>query len=153
MHSATLVRRMTERHIEITERGGNIHVETGRLVLRDGSASLELAAVCDVASLALTSPRVAVSRGKLAAVVSAGGVVLFSDERGIPLGIAVPLAAHHLTAERSLAQASLGPVARNRAWQQIVSCKIKGQASALECTGQVATACVPSYHVCGPATS
>ena len=140
MRLVTLVRRMTERHIEISERGGTVHVDTGRLFLRDGAESLELAAVCDIASLSLTSPRIAVSRGTLAAVVGAGGVVVISDERGIPVGITVPLSAHHLTAERSLAQASMGPVARNRAWQQIVTCKIKGQASALESTGGVATA-------------
>ncbi len=131
---------MPERHLEITERGGTIHVDTGRLVLREGSESELLAAVCDVASLSLTSPRVSISRGALSAIVSGGGVVVVANERGSPVGITIPLSAHHLTAERTATQARMGPAMRKRAWQQVVMCKIRGQATAIEASGQVATA-------------
>lgn len=135
-----LGRQMADRALEIVERSGTIHVETGRLILHDGDSKELLAPVCDVASLALTSPRIAVTRGTLAAIVSNGGIVVISNERGQPVGVTIPLAAHHLTAERCLAQSSMGPVQRKRAWQQVVACKIRGQASAIEASGQVATA-------------
>jgi CRISP-associated protein Cas1 len=137
---------MPDRTLEVTERAGTIHVDTGRLVLRDGDCKEILAAVCDVAALALTSPRIAVTRGTLAAIVDQGGVVVISNERGQPVGITIPLAAHHLTAERCVAQAAMGPVLRKRAWQQIVGCKIRGQATAIEASGQVATALRTASH-------
>jgi CRISP-associated protein Cas1 len=131
---------MPERTLEVAERSGTLHVDTGRLILRDGEISEILAPVCDIASLALTSPRIAITRGSLSAIVSAGGVVVISNEKGMPVGITIPLDAHHLTAERAVAQSAMGPVQRNRAWQQIITCKIRSQASAIEASGQVATA-------------
>ena len=140
MFSAPHECRVSDRYLEIADRGGTIHVDTGRLVLRDGSVSEVIAAVCDVMALSLTSPRINVSRGTLAAIAATGGIVVVSDDRGIPVGITLPLVANHLTAERAAAQASLGTVAKKRAWQQIIACKIKGQASAMEAAGLVATA-------------
>jgi CRISP-associated protein Cas1 len=131
---------MPERFVEIAERSGTVHVDTGRLQLREGPDTQVIGALTDIGALALTSPRVSVSRGALAAIASCGGVVVISDERGVPVSIAIPLAAHHTGAERARTQARMSPVSAKRAWQQIVMCKIKGQAAALESTGQIAAA-------------
>ena len=131
---------MPERAFEIADRGGTLHVDTGRLQLHDGDERILVAPVCDIGSLALTSPRVSISRGALAAIVGVGGVIVVSNEKGIPVGITIPLVAHHVTSERAAAQAAMGLVRRNRLWQQIISTKIRAQAAAMESRGQIATA-------------
>lgn len=124
---------MTEhRFVDVSESGAHLHLDQGNLVidLEDGVQSR--VPVADLAAVAISHPRVAVSRSLLAALAGEAVGFVVCDDHHMPVGMMLPLATHYVQAERFALQAAAPLPMRKRLWQQVVRAKIRAQASLLE---------------------
>lgn len=85
----------------------------------------------DLAVLILGNPRILVSQPALAAIVGAGGAVLVCDERRLPVGMLLPLAANITSRERIEAQIGASLPLCKQLWKHVVAAKIRNQAAVL----------------------
>ena len=123
---------MTDRIIDLSQtasrislRNGLLHIE--RPDLPDADIPFEEISIVVAGNRQLT-----VTVGAMAALMENGAAMVVSDNRGMPCGLMVPLAGHHLTAARHRAQAAAGEPLRKRQWQALVKAKILAQAGTLE---------------------
>ena len=107
----------------------------GQLVVGqdDGEVTLPIE---DVAWIVLDSAQATISAALLAACMEAGVAVIFSDERHMPSGMALPFHRHHRQAAVASMQAGLTQPLRKRLWQALVIAKIENQAACLEQSGR-----------------
>lgn len=99
----------------------------------DGEVRLPLE---DVAYMVLDTPQASLTTALVAACMRAGIVMVFTDERHTPGGLALPFHSHHRQAAVvSLQQKCTSPL-KKRLWQAIVIGKITNQAAALEYLGR-----------------
>ena len=85
----------------------------------------------DIAWIVLDNTRSTLSARLLAACMEAGVLVVFSDQRHHPCGLALSFHQHYAQTEVSRAQLSLTGPFMKRAWQAIVRAKIRNQAENL----------------------
>ena len=87
--------------------------------------------LADLAVILVAHPQVTYTQAVLSGLAAAGGVFVACDGRNLPVGMMLPLAAHHAQAERFAAQARAPLPVRKRLWRQIVRAKINAQAALL----------------------
>ncbi len=85
----------------------------------------------DIGVLVLEGPGVSVSSGALQALSGNGASLLVCDQRHLPSGMLLPLAANGLHAERIRHQASASKPLRKNLWSRIVAAKIRNQKTLL----------------------
>jgi CRISP-associated protein Cas1 len=68
----------------------------------------------------------------MAALNESGAIIVWVDDRHVPVALTLPLVGHSTQADRIRRQARLKTPCRKRLWQQIVRSKIHGQAHTLE---------------------
>jgi CRISPR-associated protein Cas1 len=122
---------MTERLIDLSEDPARLHVRHGLLVIeREGHAEFTIP-LEELAVLLVSHPRVSMSQAVLSGLTAAGGAFVACDEKHLPVGMLLPIAAHYVQAERFARQAAASLPTRKRLWQQIVRAKIAAQARTL----------------------
>lgn len=99
----------------------------------DGTVSLPLE---DVAWIVLDSPRASLTASLVSACMEAGVAIIFSDERHMPAGMALPFHRHHRQAAVAGLQVGLSQPLRKRLWQALIVAKIENQAACLAQAGQ-----------------
>ena len=85
----------------------------------------------DIAYVILDTRQTTITGSAFAAILNAGIVILQSDEKHIPCGIAFPFQAHWKQGETAHLQTSLTQPFKKRAWQAIVRQKIHNQSAVL----------------------
>lgn len=118
------------RIIDVSERSAHIFVRDNVLRIKSGEDEAGVP-LDEVAAVILSHPQVTITLPAIAHLAQSGAVVLFADHKRLPVSMAVPLWGSFLVAERSRQQAEAKLPVKKRAWQQIVQCKIRGQASLL----------------------
>lgn len=144
---------MTERVLDLSERPVRLNVQNSLLLIRPlGSARQEptdskrpeeegktypcerlrdparvAIPLADIAVLIASHPQISFTHAVLSGLASAGGAFVACDEKHMPIGMLLPLAAHSLQAERFAAQAAMSLPAKKRAWKRIVRAKISAQ--------------------------
>lgn len=98
----------------------------------DGEVRLSLE---DVAWVVLNSPRSTLTSSLLSACMTAGVVMMVTDESHTPSGLALPFHRHHRQADVARIQIETRAPLKKRLWQTIVRTKIENQAGALDAVG------------------
>lgn len=101
------------------------------LIIQQGDTQPRGIPLGELAVLLLAHPAVRLTQPTLSGIADHGGVVISCDRAGLPVGMTLPLCAHHSQAERFTVQAAASKPTRKRLWQQIVRAKIRGQAQLL----------------------
>lgn len=86
----------------------------------------------DVAVVLVSHPQVTFSQSVLDELIRNGGVLVACNRKSLPVGMLVPLAAHHQASHRIRQQAAVSVPRLKKAWQQIVKAKIRAQSHLLQ---------------------
>ena len=85
----------------------------------------------DVAVILVSHPQVTFSQGVLDELTQNGGVLIACNKKSLPVGMFLPLVAHHQVSRRIRQQASTSAPRLKKAWQQIVKAKVMAQSHLL----------------------
>jgi CRISPR-associated protein Cas1 len=94
----------------------------------------------DVAWIVLDSNHSTLTASLVSACMEMGVVIVFTDERHTPSGLALPFHRHHRQARVAAMQLALTQPVRKRLWQALVVAKIENQAANLATFGKPADA-------------
>jgi CRISPR-associated protein Cas1 len=103
----------------------------GQIVISQDDGEVRLA-VEDVAWIVFDTPQATLSVALLSACMTAGIVIISTDETHTPNGMALPFHRHFRQADIARMQVELSAPLKKRLWQAIVRRKIENQAAALE---------------------
>lgn len=123
---------MIDRVIEISETSASLSVRNGLLVAALGRDREITVPLPEISILLLSNPAVNLTQPVLSGLLAAGGVAVFCDNKRLPVGMALPVAAHYAQTRRFAAQAAMTLPLKKRLWSQLVAAKIKFQAELLE---------------------
>ena len=123
---------MIEHVIDLSTEPARLSIDTGRLLIDREGADPVTVPIEEVAVLVVAHPQVTYTQAVLAQLAQAGGVFIACDNRRLPAALMLPLAQHHRQTARFADQANASAPAKKRAWQQIVTAKIRAQARLLE---------------------
>lgn len=98
----------------------------------DGEVRLPLE---DVAWIILDVPHATLTSTLLSACMSAGVVIIATDDRHVPSGVVLPFHQHFRQSEVAHRQIEMSAPLKKRLWQSIVQTKITNQATALALAG------------------
>ncbi len=122
---------MIERIIDLSEEPARLSVDLGRLVIQRKAQDDMAIPLEEIAVLVVAHRQVIYSHAVLAGLARAGGAFIPCDERRMPVGLMLPIEQHHLQAERFAIQAQAPLPRRKRAWQQVVTAKVRAQGNLL----------------------
>ncbi len=95
----------------------------------DGEVTLPLE---DVAWIILDSPRATLSSALISRCMTAGIVIMITDDRHTPSGLVLPFHQHHRQAEVTGWQIGASAPLKKRLWQVVIRAKITNQAKVLD---------------------
>ena len=124
-------RPMINRILDFSEAPARLRVRVAQLIVQRQDLPEVSVPLADLAVILVAHPQVTFTQAVLSGLAAAGGVFVACDGRNLPVGMMLPLAAHHAQAERFAAQARAPLPVRKRLWRQIVRAKIKAQAALL----------------------
>lgn len=123
---------MTNRILDVSESPARLCVRCEQLILqREDRADVSMP-LGEMAVVLVAHPQVSYTQAVLSGLAEAGGAFVACNRQNLPVGMFLPLAAHHAQAERFAAQAAAPLPMRKRLWQQVVRAKIRAQARTLE---------------------
>lgn len=85
----------------------------------------------DIAWIVIDTPQATLTSALMAACMEAGIVLVFTDERHTPSGLALPFHRHHRQGAVAKLQIEAKESVKKRMWQTLVRAKISNQAAAL----------------------
>jgi CRISPR-associated protein Cas1 len=122
---------MINRTLDFSEAPARLRVRYAQLIVqREGLPDVSVP-LADLAVVLAAHPQVTFTQAVLSGLAAAGAVFVTCDGRNLPVGMMLPLVAHHAQAARYLAQARAPLPVRKRLWRQIVRAKIEAQAALL----------------------
>lgn len=109
----------------------HLSLADGQIVISQDDGEVRLA-IEDIAWIVFDTPQATLSVALLSACMTAGVVIVSTDETHIPNGMALPFHRHFRQADIARLQIELSGPLKKRLWQTIVRQKIENQASALD---------------------
>ena len=100
------------------------------VIKRDGCDEVTVP-LAELGVIVVSHPQVVYTQSVLSGLAQAGGTFITCDEKHVPVGILLPIAAHFAQTERFRKQAEAPEPTRKRLWQQIIKAKIKAQGQLL----------------------
>ena len=85
----------------------------------------------DIGALILACPQIVVSVPTICAIQQNNAVIVFCDERYMPLSVLLPLEANSLHSKILKQQIKISKPVQKRIWRQIVTAKVQAQSKAL----------------------
>ena len=123
---------MTDRIIDFSEAPARLRVRYDQLVVGTPERSDVSIPLADLAVVVVSHPQVTYTQAVLSGLAEAGGSFVACNRRRLPVGMFLPLVAHHGQSARFAAQAAAPLPVKKRLWKQVVKAKIEAQAAALE---------------------
>jgi CRISPR-associated protein Cas1 len=123
---------MTNRILDISDQPVRLSVKHQALQLKPDNADAALIAFDDIAVIVVSNREVSYTHSVLQHLLEAGGIFVTCDASHLPIGMILPLQAHHRQVTRFSLQAGVSEPTKKRAWQQIVKAKIRAQGRALQ---------------------
>jgi len=123
---------MTDRLVDLALSPAYVHLSDARMVVERKGEPDAIVPLVDLAVVCLAHPQITLTHGLIRAVMQHGGAIIACDQSSLPVGLMLPLDAHHAQVPRFAAQARMALPTKKRLWQQIVRAKIRMQASVLE---------------------
>lgn len=122
---------MTNRILDFSESPARLRVRLAQLVVERSDCPPVITPLADVAVMVVSHPQVTCTQAVLSGLAESGGVFVVCNAKHLPVGMLLPLVAHHAQVERFAAQAQASKPVRKRLWQQLVRAKIRAQAQTL----------------------
>ncbi|HUT14027.1 MAG TPA: type II CRISPR-associated endonuclease Cas1 [Thermoguttaceae bacterium] len=123
---------MTDRILDFSENPARLNVRLRQLVVQRREMPDVSMPLADLAVLIVSHPQVSYTQAVLAGLAEAGGAFIACNRRHLPVGMFLPLVAHHAQTQHFAAQARVALPVQKRLWRQVVRAKIKAQAETLE---------------------
>jgi CRISPR-associated protein Cas1 len=115
-------------------RPSRLRFADGQIIVSQDGGETRLA-LEDLAWVVIDTPQASLTAALLSACMLAGIVIIITDARHMPNGIALPFHTHHRQAAIAALQLGAGDGLRRRLWQTLVRAKITNQAAVLERCG------------------
>jgi CRISPR-associated protein Cas1 len=122
---------MIGKTIEFSTPGTRLSVSYRQLVVERPEQPRVTLPIEDLAVVIVDDVRATYTQAVFVELLEAGATVMITGRDHLPLGMMLPLDAHHVQTERHLAQVESSAPVRKRAWQALVKAKITQQAAVL----------------------
>jgi len=123
---------MTNRILDFSEAPVRLRVRYEQLLIKRDEQPDASVPLAELAVVVAAHPQVTYTQAVLSGLAEAGGAFVACNRKHLPVGMFLPLVAHHAQAERFAAQARAPRPLCKRVWRQIVRAKITAQARTLE---------------------
>ena len=122
---------MIYKTVEFSTPGTRLSVSHGQLVVERPDRPRATRPIEDLGVVIVDDIRATYTQGVFLELLDAGATILVSGRDHLPVGMMLPLDAHHVQTERHRAQIKVSEPTRKRVWQAIVRAKIGQQAAVL----------------------
>ncbi len=122
---------MIERVVDISEHGGYVHIDEGRLIIQRGEEKHSLP-LASVGVLLMAHPQITISQVALAEIVKAKGMVVVCDHTYLPVGMILPVGTHSTAALHYAYQIEAPRPLKKQLWSSLVRQKISWQGLVLD---------------------
>ena len=122
---------LIKRIVAVTQ-PGYVRYRKGQIVIEHDGDELGTVPCEDIGALVLEHPQITITRGALSRCLEFNVVVLLCDERHMPVALLQPMQANTLHARTLRSQISVRESVHNRIWKQVISSKIRHQASIVD---------------------
>lgn len=125
---------MAWRGLHLTQ-AARLSLSDRQLCVKQDAGEVRLA-LEDVAWIVVDTPQATLSSALMSACMEAGIVLIFTDERHTPSGVALPFHRYHRQGAVARLQVDVKEGVKKRLWQLIVRRKIRNQAASLSICGR-----------------
>jgi len=122
---------MLKRTVEFSTPGTRLSVAHRQLVIERPELPKATIPIEDLGVVIVDDVRASYTQAVFLELLEAGATVLVTGRDHLPVGMMLPLDAHHVLTERHRAQVSLSEPTRKRVWQQLVHAKIAQQGTVI----------------------
>lgn len=122
---------MPDRILDFSRNPVRLRSRLHQLVVEQENAPSATVPFEDVAVVLVSHPQVTFSQSVLDELTQNGGVLVACNRKSLPVGMLLPLVAHHQSSRRIRLQAAVGAPRLKKAWQQVVKAKIMAQSRLL----------------------
>jgi len=122
---------MTDRVIDISQQGAALRVRNAQLVITLSDGQSETMPMDDLGVIVVSHPAVSYSQSVFIELLRQGGAFVVCNERFLPVGMLLPLAANYIQAERIAAQVNATLPVKKQIWRRIVEAKVEAQGALL----------------------
>jgi len=126
---------MLRKTVEIATPGTRLSVARRQLVIERPETKPATLPIEDIGVLVVDDGRASYTQAVFVELLGAGATVLVTGPDHLPLGMMLPLDAHHVLTERHRAQVEASEPTKKRIWQALVAAKLIQQGCALDCFG------------------
>ena len=117
--------------VEISNPGQRLSLYRGFLRVENGEGHVGDVPLDDIEAVIASTPALTYSNQLIAALAERGAPLVICSPRFDPAAVLLPLTGHHAQGTRIEAQAAASRPTAKRLWADLVRCKIKAQAAAL----------------------
>jgi CRISPR-associated protein Cas1 len=122
---------MIRKTVEFATPGTRLSVAHRQLVVERPDHPKATLPIEDLGVVIVDDGRACYTQAVFIELLAAGATVMVTGRDHLPVGLMLPLDAHHVQTERHLAQVAAGEPAKKRAWQALVRAKIAQQGAVL----------------------
>ena len=122
---------MIRRTVEFSTPGTRLSVANSQLVVERPDLPKSTLPIEDLGVVIVDDVRAIYTQAVFLSLLEAGATIVVTGRDHLPVGMMLPLDAHHIQTERHRAQVGASVPTRKRAWQEIVQAKIRQQAGVL----------------------
>lgn len=123
---------MLRRTIEIGTSGTRLSVAHRQLVIERPEMPKASTPIEDIGVLIVDDRRASYTQSVFIELLGAGATVMVTGHDHLPLGMMLPLDAHHVQTERHRAQVEIGEPARKQIWRALIAAKLSQQGCVLD---------------------
>lgn len=123
---------MISKTIEFSTPGTRLSVAHGQLVIERPDMPKTTTPIEDLGVVIVDDARATYTQSVFIELLQAGATLMVTGRDHLPVGMMLPLDAHHVQTERHRAQIESSEPVRKRAWQALVMAKIRQQGTILE---------------------
>lgn len=122
---------MIRRTVEFSTPGTRLSVAHRQLVVERPEMPKATLPIEDLGVVIVDDGRASYTQAVFIELLEAGATVMITGRNHLPLGMMLPLDAHHVQTERHRAQVSVGEPTRKQVWRALVSAKLAQQGRVL----------------------
>jgi len=123
---------MLRKTIEIATSGTRLSVAHRQLVIERPEQSKATLPIEDIGVLIVDDRRATYTQSVFIELLAAGATAMVTGPDHLPLGMMLPLDAHHVQTERHRAQVEASEPARKQIWRALVAAKLRQQGGVLD---------------------
>ena len=123
---------MIRKTVEFSTAGTRLSVARRQLVIERPGLPKTSLPMEDLGVVIVDDCRATYTQAVFLELLAAGATVMVTGRNHLPVGLMLPLAAHHVQTERHRAQVTAREPVKKRAWQAVVRAKIRQQGAVLE---------------------